>query len=316
MSWKFTPPPGHLISGLSVKYYSDVRTWFDCSRVNCDANMNQLNLMVSVPQTLMVDIDTVYVSNPLEPTQIWKPIEYNTGSAQPARLQSNDLFEVKFPTGYFLALVGTLRDPRTGGIYGVSFGTLPFQVPAGGYLPSRDLKSFDIGAGWTFTWGPPSVDNPPGTLQYYYDEFHQTPGVGGIWATSIGGQLSTRDQSNSNGQYMTFASCTFGTIQPNLTIAYPGDRNYKCCFLNQGTCNNYVQKDSQLCQQAISNWCRAHPTEYSCRNGSEQFGNPVRSPPQYRVELLILLVILIIVTAGIITLKTEKYTIRDAAIRS
>lgn len=289
MSWRYVVPPGHLISGLSVKYYSDMRKWIDCTRKTCTENEKGLNVLIAVPQTLMIDLDTVYISNPFDPVQIWKPIEYSTGSARAGSLGGNDVFDVKFPPDYFLAGISFLKDPNTGGAYGLGLAALKKD--------GSDVKLYNIGQAWNYPWGPDSMDNPKGTLMYYLVQsrgFDNTP-----YMVELGGLQSTRDNANHVGQFMTFDGCKYGSVAPMLEIAYPGDRVYKCCFF--GEC-----PDQTLCPAAKRKWCDKNPTEYSCRRRE---GFSPGTSPGLGWLFIIILVIALACAVNFETKSHQKYAV-------
>lgn len=318
MSWNYKVPPNNLISGLSFKFYNYDYMENILHTVNNDKwlDKREIKSAVRIPVSLLIDIDTIYLSNPLDPKQIYKPIEpifTETGLNNPTNNISNDIMDFKFKPGYFLSSIILYKDAKigkNGGIYGIYAVVMNYF--------KRNIEYVKIGYAQYFakimsyeTLPVTVIDRAPVYIGYkQLGDFNK----GEYFVTTLSGIQNTKTinqdlMPSTTGNFMDI-NVSFGNPELVLEVNYPGDDIYQCCFgYNKDKCNSkidnidvYIMPEDPICVIAKTNWCKLHPTDYACRK--EKFTNYVPKINECEINkkmdinkiwMLILIIIVVII---------------------
>lgn len=270
--WEFNAPKGHLISGLAFKYYSDDYVLNpQCGRYTpgCESKYNT-NITHATILELMVDLETVYVSNPLDPIQRYRPIRVNNRSDQTDSLQESGILEVKFDKGYYLIdireyTVGNGNNAR----YGFTLLTSKISGLRKSYtMEESESKKYDIGS-LIHDTAKKSVNNTNFEL---ISNFLVNFGTGIpadrdhiMWMTKLAGNTCTKNKYNLDGQHFTMHLSNLIKLEPVYEIYYSGDSVYNCCFGVVSGC----KYDMSKCDQVKKDWCRDNKNDPKCNDKIE-----------------------------------------------
>lgn len=303
MSWEFKVPNYHLISGLVIRYYSDdypYTMWkTDSNPPRYSAKDNGGNIMkYRFPRTVMMDIDTVYITNPLETELIYKPIEpvysdtglrYSSNTTSSSRAIGNDVYEVKFPPGVYLMMIQPLIDVKSGATTGILFGGAPFHSNQA--WTDKDITTFTVGNGYAHgIWADASTNNKSA----YHAISKQYASVNSFCLSLGGSQRSTIYTDvdgvliDDTGDYMVWDRFYFGVPNWGIEINHKWDQNAQCC-VHGGDCSMFI--NDHMCKKAVDHYCSENPTVDFCRK--ESFTNK-SSNDCYCIFIIILIMIAII----------------------
>jgi hypothetical protein len=239
MSWSYQIPKNNLISGLSLRFYDYVYTenvWFGSTGQKLiDNGTNPIR--ASIPVSLLVDIDTIYLSNPMDLRQIYKPIEpvfQSSGLCNPhPPLQYNDIMDIKFDEGYFLASIHVHKDSKlkvNGGIYGMELDAINYYT--------NDVKKYYLGYSkyYFHTYENANSGVPANLSPFYYIYDYVPNDMSTPFITGFSGRQNTKQADSimgipqPNNNYMDITTAQFGDPQLELEVNYPGDDVMLCCF--------------------------------------------------------------------------------------
>lgn len=278
---KVTPPPpstqawswpasgvnadyANLISGLvfdiCMTSLSDCVNWIE---KDACTNPSRYGIWARLPRSIFMGIDTVYMDNPAEAKQLYKPYDASAITCTPNNFQGflapNSTIEIKFDPGYYLTGYTTYKDGL-----GATLG-IALQAKA---INSWGNDTMTYLLGEAFKYGGLNYQQGD-AIETRYPLLQSTNTASGdpaaIWVYGFQGHLSGRDKLDGGGGY--FDMDQYGTTEwyPALDLVYNGSANYNCCFMIdfQG-CSDAIIEDS-LCLDATNNFCSNNKNDYMCR---------------------------------------------------
>jgi hypothetical protein len=246
----------NLISGFVFNIYmtafSNCISYSDMAK--CKDNTT---IWANLPRSIFMSIDTVYMDNPAEYKQLWKPIDANAATSPAqwgALLAPNSTIEIKFDPGYYLGEYACYKDP-----YGAVVGMKLVAQTADG----SQSKTYEIGEAMTY-----QDFNDPSTIFNRYQGTAFVPSScmsGSNYVTGFSGYMSNRGRDNQHGGFFSMDTCTASIPPPAISIDYNNSANYQCCFKSDlSKCTDEIAA-LELCEPAVNTFCTAKPTDYTCR---------------------------------------------------
>lgn len=259
-----TSSQNNLISGLvfdiCMTSLSDCVNWVEADACS---NTSNLGIWARLPRSIFMGIDTVYMDNPAEAKQLYKPFDASAITCTPNGFQGylapNSTIEIKFDPGYYLTGYTTYKDGK-GATLGLAITAKAFNSWGDDTMTYLVGEAFKYG-GLNYQQG----DDIETRYPLMQSTNTRTGDPAAIWVYGFSGHISGRDKVDGGGGY--FDMDVYNTTEwiPALDLVYNGSANYNCCFMIdfQG-CSDAIIEES-LCQDAADNFCDNNKNDYMCR---------------------------------------------------